>query len=108
MPTGLGSRPTFSCSHPRSSRDISCVRQSRIVDRASLTAAARPPISAIPDARIKPPGAEVKEHVHAHEDHGVEQDQVLDDDDVALDHRGDERAAEAGYAERLLDGDRAA
>src|SRR5437868_9084721 len=24
MPTGLGSRPTFSCSHPRSSRYISC------------------------------------------------------------------------------------
>src|SRR2546428_13204533 len=25
MPTGLGSRPTFSCSHPRSSRYISCI-----------------------------------------------------------------------------------
>src|SRR6059036_1063131 len=31
MPTGLGSRPTFSCSHPRSSRYISFARQWRIV-----------------------------------------------------------------------------
>src|SRR2546421_3445644 len=30
MPTGLGSRPTFSCSHPRSSRYISFARQWRI------------------------------------------------------------------------------
>jgi NAD(P)-dependent dehydrogenase (short-subunit alcohol dehydrogenase family) len=31
MPTGLGSRPTFSCSHPRSPRYISFARQWRIV-----------------------------------------------------------------------------
>src|SRR2546430_15737396 len=31
MPTGLGSRPTFSCSHPRSSRYISFARQWKIV-----------------------------------------------------------------------------
>src|ERR1700716_1706185 len=32
MPTGLGSRPTFSCSHPRSSRYIWLARQWKIVN----------------------------------------------------------------------------
>ena len=35
MPTGLGSRPAFSCSYPRSSRYISFARQWRIVMKTS-------------------------------------------------------------------------
>ena len=51
--------------------------------------------SAVPDARVEPRVAEVHEHVDRHEDRRVEQHEVLDDDDVALDHRDDERAARA-------------
>src|SRR2546422_691253 len=39
MPTGLGSRPTFSCSHPRSSRYISFARQWRSLCRTFAAAA---------------------------------------------------------------------
>src|SRR5258706_3946279 len=70
--------------------------------RASSSARAFMGSSAVADARIEPRVAQVDQDVHGDEDHGIEQDQVLHDDDVALDHRGDERAAEAGHAERLF------
>src|SRR5947199_9935779 len=60
--------------------------------------------SAIPDARIEPRVAEVDQHVDDDEDHGVEQPQVLHDDDVALDHRHHERAPPPRPRQRLLDG----
>src|SRR3989442_8718898 len=63
--------------------------------------------SAVPDARVEPRVAEVDQHVDDDEDHGVEQHEVLHDDDVALDPRDDERTPEARYAERLLDRHRA-
>src|SRR5262245_35225962 len=64
--------------------------------------------SAVADAWVEPGVAQIDQHVDADEDHRVEQDEVLDHDDVALDHGGHERPAEAGHAERLLDGHRAA
>src|SRR2546426_7682521 len=63
--------------------------------------------SAVPDARVEPRVAEVDEHVDDDEDRRVEQDEILNDDDVALDHRGDEGAPEARHPERLLDRHRA-
>src|SRR2546426_9721320 len=62
---------------------------------------------AVADARVEPRVAEVDQDVDGDEDYGVEQDEVLHDDNVALDHRDDERAPEAGHAERLLDRHRA-
>src|SRR5262245_36836345 len=58
--------------------------------------------SGIADARVEQRVAQVHQEVHHDEDHRVEQDEVLDDDDVALDQRGHERAPEAGDAEGLL------
>src|SRR5262252_7526623 len=49
--------------------------------------------SAVPDPRIEPGVAQVDQHVDADEDDGIEEDEILNDDDVTLDHRGDERAA---------------
>src|SRR6266436_193537 len=63
--------------------------------------------SGIADARIEPRIAQVDEKVHQHEDDRVEQDEILDHDDVALDEGGDERAAEPRNAEGLLDRHRA-
>src|SRR6266851_5306729 len=56
-----------------------------------------------PDPGIEPRVGHVHEDVHHHEDRGIEQHEVLHHDDVALDDRGDERAAEPRDAERLLD-----
>src|SRR5262249_58366539 len=47
--------------------------------------------SAVPDARVEPRVAQVDQHVDADEDHRVEQDEVLDHDQAALDHGGDQR-----------------
>src|SRR5438552_6517452 len=69
---------------------------------AACTSAGRP-ISAVPDARVEPAVADVDQHVDEDEDQRVEQHQVLHHDGVALDHRRDERAAEAGDAQGLLD-----
>src|SRR5262245_55936692 len=63
--------------------------------------------SGIADPRIEPRVAQIDHEVHEHEDHRVEEDEVLYHDDVPLDERGDEGAAEPGHAERLLHGDRA-
>src|SRR5262245_63151552 len=76
--------------------------------RATSMARAFTDASPEADARVEPRVAQIDQDVHRDEDHGVQQDEVLHDDDVALDHGGDERAAEAGHAERLLDGHRAA
>src|SRR2546427_3780144 len=64
--------------------------------------------SAIPDTRVEPRVAEVDQHIDHDEDHGVEQHEVLHDDDVALDHRDHERAPQPRHPERLLDRHRAA
>src|SRR6267142_557491 len=77
-------------------------------NRPSSTARAFMPVSAVPDARVEPRVAEIDQDVDADEDHRVEQHEILHDDDVALDHRGDERTPEAGHAEGLLHRDRAA
>src|SRR2546426_11042764 len=59
------------------------------------------------DARVEPRVAEVDQDVDGDEDHGVEQDEVLHDDDVALDHRDDERSPDAGHSARMFDRHRA-
>src|SRR5215831_16252801 len=58
--------------------------------------------SGIADARVEPRVAQVDHEVHEDEDHRVEQDEILYHDDVALDERGDEGAAESRHAEGLL------
>src|SRR5262245_54784807 len=77
-------------------------------NRATSMARAFSDGSAVPEPRVEPRVAQIDQHVDADEDDGIEENEILDDDDVALDHRGDERAAEAGHAERLLHGHRAA
>src|SRR5215813_9319477 len=72
---------------------------------ASSTTA--PIMALVADPRVEPPVGQVHEDVHGHEDQGVEQHEILHDDDVALHHRGDEGAAETWHAERLLDRHRA-
>src|SRR5438034_5953952 len=64
--------------------------------------------SGIADSGIEPRIAQVDEEIHEDEDDGIEQDEILHHDDVALDQRGDQRAAEAGDAKGLLHGHRAA
>src|SRR4030095_16986286 len=64
--------------------------------------------SGIADARIEPGVAQIDEEVHEDEDHRVEEHEILHHDDVPLDQGGDEGAAEAGDAERLLHRHRAA
>src|SRR5918996_3325005 len=61
----------------------------------------------VADAGVEPGVAEVDQDVDGDEDHRVEKHEVLHHDDVALDHGDDERAAEAGDAEGLLDRHRA-
>src|SRR6516162_7028888 len=61
--------------------------------RASSSARSFMTTSAIPDARVEPRVAQIDQDVHGHENHSVEKDQILNDDDVALDHGGDECAA---------------
>src|SRR5258705_3214316 len=46
--------------------------------------------SGIADARVEERIAQIDQEVHHDEDHRVEQDEILDHDDVALDQRGDE------------------
>src|SRR2546426_575882 len=65
-----------------------------------------PPLKS--NSRVEPRVAQIDQHVDDDEDRRVEQHQVLDDDDVALDHGGDERASEPGHPERLLDRHRSA
>src|SRR5215471_11250927 len=60
--------------------------------------------SGIADARVEPRVAQIDHEVHEDEDHGVEKHEVLHHDDVPLDQRGDEGAAEPGHAECLLHG----
>src|SRR5262245_406353 len=82
--------------------------------RAIRFIARSPPSSEAPadrliaDARIEPRVGEVDEDVDGHENQRVEQHEVLDNDDVALDYRDDEGATEARHAEGLLDGNRPA
>src|SRR5262245_24910926 len=64
--------------------------------------------SGIADARIEPRVAQIDYEVHEDEDHRVEEDEILHDDDVALDEGGNQGAAEPRHAEGLLYGDRAA
>src|SRR5439155_18281377 len=80
----------------------------RLANRTSSAVRAFMPGSAVADARVEPRVAEIDQDVDADEDDGVELDQILHHDDVALDHGGQERAAEAGHAERLLHRDRPA
>src|SRR5215510_5441428 len=64
--------------------------------------------SGIADARVEPRVAQIDHKVYEDEDHGVEEHEVLHHDDVPLDQRGDEGAAEPRHAERLLHRHRAA
>src|SRR5262245_33621206 len=65
-------------------------------------------VSAIADTRIEQRLIHIDQYVDEDEDHRVEQDEVLDDDDVALDQRGHERASETGHTEGLFYRHRAA
>src|SRR5216110_2427566 len=76
--------------------------------RRGRAATARTATSVVTDAGVEPGVAQVDRDVDDDEDDGVEQDQILHDNGVALDDRDDERAAEPGHAERLLDRDRPA
>src|SRR5207244_13495820 len=76
-------------------------------DASTTTAAVSELMRSVPDPRIEPGIGQIYEDVDDDEDRRVEQHEVLHDDDVALDDRGDERAAEPGHAERLLHGHRA-
>ena len=71
-------------------------------------AEARAPVLTGPDPRVEPRVGQVDEDVDGDEDQRVQEHQVLHHDDVALHDRGHEGASEAGHAERLLDGHRAA
>src|SRR5881628_1426274 len=62
-----------------------------------------PPLKTNPG--VEPRVAQIDQHVDDDEDRRIEQHEVLNDDDVALDHGGDERAPESRHAERLLDRD---
>src|SRR5206468_3026298 len=73
---------------------------------AGVGAMSGPPLKS--NSRVEPRVAQIDQHVDDDEDRRVEQHQVLDDDDVALDHGGDERASEPGHPERLLDRHRSA
>src|SRR5215470_9044642 len=64
--------------------------------------------SGIADARVEPRVAQVDREVHEDEDHRVEKHEILHHDDVPLDQRGDEGAAEPRHAECLLHRHRAA
>src|SRR2546426_7329287 len=97
------SSPTMAPAADRAVRDAKAT-SSRTTERSPLARAG----SGIVDAWVQPGIAQVHEQVHHHEDGRVEEHEVLDHDDVALDHRGDERAPEARNAEGLLDGHRAA
>src|SRR5262249_37548653 len=77
--------------------------------RAAMSArAAHGAGASIPDSGVEPGIREVHEHVDEDEDRRVEQHEVLDDDDVALDDRRDKRPAKTRDAERLLHRHRAA
>src|SRR5262245_3456253 len=97
------SRPTIPPAADRVLRRAKPASSRRIARSADAVAG-----SGIADARIEPRVAQVDHEVHEDEDHRVEEDEVLHHDDVALDQRGDEGAAEPGHAEGLLHGDRAA
>src|SRR5215470_2707988 len=75
----------------------------RAAKRASSPGIDRRSGSAIADARVEQGIAQIDQEVHRDEDDGVEQDQVLHHDDVALDQCGHEGAPETGDAEGLLD-----
>src|SRR5216683_5392038 len=79
----------------------------RQTKRANSPAMDRWPGSGITDARVEPGVAQIDQEVHQHEDDRVEQDEVLDHDDVALDERNDEGATQARDSEGLLDCNRA-
>src|SRR6266545_1838710 len=85
---------------PSADRVLRRAKRTSSANTAFIPRLVRP--SAVADPRVEPRVAEVDQDVDRDEDHGVEQDEVLHDDDVALDHRDDERAPEAGHAERLL------
>src|SRR5690349_8392096 len=80
--------PPRAASRLRRAKRTSSPPTSRIADPPC--APARALGSAVANAGVEPGIAEVHEHVHHDEDDGVEQHEVLDDDDVALDHGGDE------------------
>src|SRR5215471_20370333 len=50
--------------------------------------------SGIPDTRVEQRVTQIDHEVYEDEDHRIEEDEVLDHDDVPLDQRGDEGAAE--------------
>src|SRR2546430_13525138 len=79
----------------------------RQAKRASSPGMERWSGSGIADARIEPRVAQVDQEVDQHEDDGVEQDEVLNHDDVALDERDDEGATQPRDPEGLLDRHRA-
>src|SRR5258705_3541019 len=64
----------------------------RQAKRASSPSMERWSRSGIADARVEPGVAQVDEEVDEHEDDGIEEDEALDHDDVALDQRDDESA----------------
>src|SRR5262249_15233448 len=70
--------------------------------RRSVRSSERLAVSAITDTRIEQCVAHIDQYVDEDEDHRVEQDEVLDDDDVALDQRGYERASQTGHTEGLF------
>src|SRR3989442_556771 len=57
---------------------------------------------------IEPGIAQVDEYIHTHKDERIQKHQVLDDDDIALDHGRDHGPPESWYAKGLLNGDRSA
>src|SRR5437016_1832972 len=77
-------------------------------DASTTTAAVSELMRSVPDPRIEPGIGQIDEDVDDDEDRRVEQHEVLHHDDVALDDRGDERAAEPRHHVRLFDGDGAA
>src|SRR5581483_11105669 len=62
----------------------------------------------VADPGIEPGEGEVDADVDPHADQGVEQHQVLDHDDVALDDGGDEGASDCRHPEGMLHRHRAA
>src|SRR5260221_13710511 len=63
--------------------------------------------SLVADPRVEPGNRHIDRDVQHDEHDGIEEDQVLHDEDIALADRGEHRIAETLRAERPLDGDRA-